>query len=113
MTVAKIVEELEAQGQEGYRKILRKHGVQDPMFGVKIEYLKKIQKRVKRDYQLALDLYDTGIYDAMYLAGLIADDRQMTKQDLRRWLKTASCDALREFTVAWVASESAHGCELG
>ena len=49
MTVAKIVEELEAQGQEGYRKILRKHGVQDPMFGVKIEYLKKIQKRVKRD----------------------------------------------------------------
>lgn len=113
MTVAKIVEELEAQGQEGYRKILRKHGVQDPMFGVKIEYLKKIQKRVKRDYQLALDLYDTGIYDAMYLAGLIADDRQMTKQDLRRWLKTASCDALREFTVAWVASESAHGWELG
>jgi hypothetical protein len=36
-----------------------------------VEELKKIQKRIKKDYQLALDLYDTGIYDAMYLAGLI------------------------------------------
>ena len=49
----------------------------------------------------------------MYLAGLIADDHQMTKPDLRRWLKTATCDAIREFTVAWVASESSHGWELG
>ena len=32
------------------------------------------QKRIKMDYQLALDLYETGNYDAMYLAGLIADD---------------------------------------
>ena len=48
--------------------------------------LKKIQKRVKKDYRLALDLYDTGIYDAMYLAGLIADDAKMTKKDLERWV---------------------------
>ena len=112
MTAAEIVEELKSQGQENYRKILRNHGVQEPMFGVKIEYLKMIQKRVKRDYELALDLYDTGIYDAMYLAGLIADDHQMTKQDLRRWLKKANCDAIRQYTVPWVASESSHGWEL-
>src|SRR5947209_7953223 len=49
-----------------------KHGAREPFFGVKIEDLKKIQKRIKKDYQLALDLYATGISDAMYLAGLIA-----------------------------------------
>jgi 3-methyladenine DNA glycosylase AlkD len=112
MTATEIVEELKTQGQESYRKVLRNHGVQEPMLGVKIEYLKKIQKRIKRDYQLALDLYETGIYDAMYLAGLIADDHQMTKQDLRRWLKKANSDAIREFTVPWVASEGSHGWEL-
>jgi 3-methyladenine DNA glycosylase AlkD len=112
MTAAEILEELKSQGQESYRKILRNHGIHEPLFGVKIEYLKKIQKRVKHDYQLALDLYDTGIYDAMYLAGLIADDPKMTKQDLRRWLKQATCDALRQYTIPWVASGSKHGHEL-
>jgi hypothetical protein len=48
---------------------------------VKVEELKKIQKQIKKDYQLALDLYDTGVYDAMYLAGLIADDLKMSKKD--------------------------------
>jgi hypothetical protein len=48
----------------------------------------------------------------MYLAGLIADDARMTKQDLRRWLKQATCTALCEYTVPWVAAESPHGRDL-
>jgi hypothetical protein len=32
------------------------HGAQEPCLGVKVEDMKKIQKRVKMDYQLALDL---------------------------------------------------------
>ena len=59
------------------------------------------------DYQLALDLYDTGNYDAMYLAGLIADDARMTKKDLQRWVKKAY-----GVTVPWVAAGSPHGWAL-
>jgi 3-methyladenine DNA glycosylase AlkD len=99
MTAKEIVEQLKPLGAESYRKVLRNHGVPEPLFGVKIEHLKKIQSRVKKDYQLALDLYDTGIYDAMYLAGLIADDLKMTKQDLRHWLDKANCSMLSEYTV--------------
>jgi 3-methyladenine DNA glycosylase AlkD len=112
MTAAEIINELKPLGRDGYKKILLNHGVQEPVFGVKIEDLKKIQKRVKKDYQLALDLYDTGVYDAMYLAGLIADDLKMTKKDLQHWLDKANCPALVDFTVAWVAAESNHGREL-
>ena len=79
MTAEQIVEEIRPLGTEGYRKVLRNHGVPEPLFGVKISEMKKIQQRVKKDYRLALDLFDTGIYDAMYLAGLIADDPKMTK----------------------------------
>jgi len=112
MTAAEIVAELKPLGAEGYRKILRNHGVPEPMFGVKVEYLKKIQKRIKKDYQLALDLFETGIYDAMYLAGLIADDAKMTKKDLRHWVEKANCQTLCGYTVAWVAAEGLHGHEL-
>ena len=112
MTADEIVSELKSLGADGYKKILLNHGIQEPVFGVKIEYLKKIQKRVKKDYQLALELYDTGIYDAMYLAGLIADDLKMTRKDLQHWLDKTNSSTLSESTVAWVAAESRHGWEL-
>jgi 3-methyladenine DNA glycosylase AlkD len=88
------------------------HGAQEPCLGVKVEDMKKIQKRVKMDYQLALDLYDTGIADAMYLAGLIADDAKMTKKDLQKWVENATWGMVAEYTVPWVASASPHGREI-
>src|SRR5262249_13888466 len=112
MTADEIVEEIRPLGSDSYKKVIFKHGVQEPCFGVKVEELKKIQKRVKKDYQLALDLYDTGIYDAMYLAGLIADDARMTKKDLQHWLDKATSPALAQYTVPWVAAGSPHGREL-
>lgn len=112
MTAQEIISQLEPLGSEGYRRILRNHGVPNPMFGVKIEELKKFQKAIKKDYRLALDLYDTGIYDAMYLAGLIADESKMTKDDLRRWLHQAPNKEAAEFAVAWVAADGPHGWDL-
>jgi hypothetical protein len=75
--------------------------------------LKKIQKVIKVDYQLAKDLYSTGNADAMYLAGLIADDAKMTKKDLNEWAKQAHSDNISGYTVPWVAAESNHGYALG
>jgi len=112
MTATDIVQELESLGSASIKKVLLKHGIKEPLLGVKVEDLKKIQKRIKKDYQLALDLYDTGIYDAMYLAGLIADDLKMTKKDLQHWVDTATSDALCGYTVSWVAAESLHGWDL-
>lgn len=112
MTAAEIMQELEALGSESIRKVLRNHGARDPFFGVKIGDLKKIQKRIKQNYQLALDLYNTGNYDAMYLAGLIADDARMTKKDLQGWIKNAYCGPIAASAVAWVAAGSPHGHAL-
>ncbi|MFO0864228.1 MAG: DNA alkylation repair protein [Gemmataceae bacterium] len=112
MTAAKILDELKTMGSESIKKVLMKHGAQEPIFGVKIEDMKKIVKRIKKDHQLALELYDTGVYDAMYLAGLIADDAKMTKKDLNRWVKAAYCYGISEYTVPWVASSGPHGWDL-
>jgi 3-methyladenine DNA glycosylase AlkD len=112
MTVDEIMTELQSRGDANIKKILLKHGVKEPFFGVKIEYLKPIQKKVKKDYQLAKDLYATGNADAMYLAGLIADDAQMTKADLQTWVEQAVSDNINGFTVPWVAAEGKYGYEL-
>src|SRR5262245_35815591 len=112
MTAAELVAELQRLGTDSYKKVLLKHGAQEPVIGVKIEDLKKIQKRVKQDYHLALALYETGIYDAMYLAGLIADDARMSRKDLQHWVEAATCATLSEYTVPWVAAGSKHGQAL-
>lgn len=112
MTAKETLEELKPLGSDSYKRVIFNHGVKEPCFGVKIGDLQKIQKRIKKDYQLALDLYDTGNYDAMYLAGLIADDAQMTKKDLQRWIANATHSPLAGSTVPWVAAGSPHGWEL-
>lgn len=111
-TAAEIVAELQKLGSESIKKVLLKHGAREPFFGVKVEDLKKIQKRVKKDHALALALFDTGISDAQYLAGLIADPPQMTRAQLQKWAKTASWGMVSEYTVPWVAAESRFGPEL-
>ena len=113
MTAQEILDELAPLGRESYKRLLMKnYSVREPCFGVPISELKKFQKRIKMDYQLALDLYDSGNYDAMYLAGLIADDARMTKKDLQRWADHAAAGALSGSTVPWVAAGSAHGREM-
>jgi 3-methyladenine DNA glycosylase AlkD len=112
MTAREILDDLKKLGNESYKAIIMKHGVREPCFGVKIEDLKKIQKRIKKDYQLALDLFATGNSDAMYLAGLIADDARMTRKDLQAWADKAVAPLHCEYTVAWVTAGSPFGHEL-
>jgi 3-methyladenine DNA glycosylase AlkD len=112
LTAKEIMAELRSKGSDSIKKILLKHGVQEPLFGVKVEHLKAIQKKIKKDYQLAKDLYDTGNADAMYLAGLIADDKKMTMADLQSWVKQAVSLNISEYTVPWVAAEGLYGYEL-
>jgi 3-methyladenine DNA glycosylase AlkD len=113
MTAKEVLSQLKEMGSESIRKILEKHGAPSNQYGVKVEDLKKIQKKVKKDYALSLELYDSGISDAQYLAGLIADESKMTKKDLQHWADTASWHQMNEYTVAWIAAESDHGWELG
>jgi len=48
----------------------------------------------------------------MYLAGLIADESQISREQLNDWADKAYWYYLSDFTVAWVAAESPHGWDL-
>lgn len=113
MTVQEIMTELKKKGSENIKKIFLNHGAKEPLYGVRIADLKTIQKKIKKDHQLAMDLFNTGNYDARYLAGLIADESKMSKKDIQSWAENAGSPGISEYTVAWVAAESPFGWELG
>jgi len=113
MTTEQVMKELEKKGSPQIKKILQNHGGKEPMFGVRVGDLKVIQKKVKKDHELAMSLYNTGNYDAMYLAGLIADESKMSKKDIEQWAERSPGHGITEYTVSWVAAESDFGWELG
>lgn len=112
MTVDDVMRHLADHGNNGAKTVLKRHGARDPFFGTRIADMKTLTRKIRKDYELSLALYDTGNSDAMYFAGLIADETRMTEKDLRRWVEQAYWYLLAECTVAWVASETPFGAEL-
>lgn len=112
MTYDETMQELEKLGSEQTKKIYHNHGVKEPYFGVKIGDLKKLVKHVKKNDELALQLYDSGNHDAMYLAGLSVDPKKMSKETLQEWVKKAYWYMVAEYTVAQVTAESEYALEL-
>lgn len=113
MTAKEILLELEGYGNKQTKSTLSKHGAKEPFFGVKVADLKKILKKTKKNHQLSLDLYKTGNSDAMYLAGLMADETKITEAQLNEWIDAAYWYYLSEYAVPWVAAETNFGFELG
>jgi 3-methyladenine DNA glycosylase AlkD len=113
MTSKQVLDELKKMGSASIKKILLAHGAKEPLYGVKIGDMKTLVKKIKKDYPLSKELYDSGVYDAMYMAALIADESKMNKKEIQGWAEKANCYGLSEYSVAWVAAESPFGWELG
>ena len=113
MTANEILIELEKYGDAQTKKTLLKHGAREPFFGVKVGDLKKILKKTKKNHELSLELYRTGNSDAMYLAGLMADEHKISESQLDEWIDKAYWFYLSEFAVPWVASETDFGFDIG
>lgn len=105
MTLEEVMRELELKASPTTKKTLMRHGAPEPLFGVKIGDLKPIQKKLKGQQELALELFSTGNSDAMYLAGLVANGAKMTKKQLETWVNNASWSMLAGYTVPWVTAE--------
>jgi 3-methyladenine DNA glycosylase AlkD len=71
---------LNKKGNEQRRQFFMRHGANNRLYGVSVADMKVIAKTIKGKQDLACELYGTGNYDAMYLAGMVADGKQMTKK---------------------------------
>ena len=112
MTLDQVMSELKAKGSETTKRTLLRHGAKEPFFGVKIGDMKDILKKIKGDQPLALQLYATGISDAQYLAGMVADGRKMTAAQLQRWADTAAWKMIAAYAVPWLTVENPEGLAL-
>ena len=111
MKTTDVMTALEKLGSPQTKKTYLRHGCPEPFFGVKIADMKALIKKLKihHDTALAKELYRTGNSDAMYLAGLICDGRQLTRRDLDEWANNATWHMLSGSTVPWAAVDQPEG----
>jgi 3-methyladenine DNA glycosylase AlkD len=112
MTLDQVMDALAVKANPATKRTYLRHGACEPLFGVRIGDLKPLQKKLKGDQELAMQLYATKNSDAMYLAGLIANGAQMTRKDLNQWAAAATWHMIAGCTVAWVAAEHPDAIEL-
>lgn len=107
-----VAEQLSALGSEQTRKTWRRHGIPEPMYGVKYGDLEKLRKQLGRDHALAQALWRTGNHDARVLAAMIADPGAMDAAALRAWQRDIPCGALSDAFVTHVAGPAPAGRAL-
>jgi len=56
-------------------------------YGVAKPKMDELARRIGRDHQLALNLWDTGVHDAKILAGMIDDPAKVTAAQMNRWAR--------------------------
>lgn len=101
-----VMYELESLGKERLKKTYISNGAHEPLFGVATGGMKPLAKKIKINQTLADQLYDTGNYDAMYFAGIIADPMTMTEADFERWMDGAYFYMLSDYVVAVTLAET-------
>lgn len=114
MDVQTIMNILQEHSDVETKRILLRHGVSEPFFGVRVGEMEKIIKehKLRNKTELGLLLYDTDNADAMYLAGLIVKATEMTCDHLQHWVERSRYNMTSEYTIPQVAADSGHGLEL-
>jgi len=58
----------------------------DQRMGVSVPDMRKIAKDAGKNHQLALDLWDTGVPEAMIVAGMVAEAEKLTEEEMEDWV---------------------------
>lgn len=94
MKCAEVMQALKGYGSEQTRKTYRRHGIVGDLYGVKHGDLAKLRRKTGVDQALALELWQTGNFDARVFATQIADPARMRVKDLEAWRKDLDGHAL-------------------
>lgn len=106
MEFKEIMYSLESLGSDRMKKYYMSQGAREPLFGAATGPMKPLAKKIKNDQEVAEKLYATGNYDAMYLAGMIANVKEMTPSDFHRWMEGAYFYMISDFIVAVTLAET-------
>jgi 3-methyladenine DNA glycosylase AlkD len=86
-TIDEVLLALQAKAKPGNVEGMARFAiVGDQRMGVSVPDMRKIAKSVGKNHQLALDLWETGVPEAMIVAGMIAESKKLTEEQMEDWV---------------------------
>jgi 3-methyladenine DNA glycosylase AlkD len=98
--VAEILRWLERRGTRRVRDdMVNRYGIVTPKaFGVPVGTMQQLARRLGRDHDLALELWETGWYEARMLTSFVDEPERVTAAQMDRWVRDFDnwgiCDTL-------------------
>lgn len=87
-TCARALEELRALGERRNVQGMARFGIHAKIaYGVAKPKMDALARRIGKDHQLALDLWDSGVHDARILAGMIDLPREVSSAQMEGWVR--------------------------
>jgi 3-methyladenine DNA glycosylase AlkD len=108
MIAAEALDELAALGSEQTRKIYRRYGVGDNVYGVSYADFKRLVKKLKVNHGIAQALWASGNHDARILATMIADPRQADAALLDGWARDLQNHVVAEALSTFASKTPLH-----
>ena len=103
MNAQEILATLKKLGKPQTAAIYRRHGSGDNVFGTLTSEIGKIQKKIKVDHALAMELWKTGNAEARILALQVADPKKLTRTIADGFVKDGSVRYIGPYLSGLVA----------
>ena len=87
MNVTDVLNDLKAKSDPENIEGMKRYGIRfKEAYGVRVPELRTYAKKIKRNHELALELWATEIHDARLLATMIDDPKQVTESQMEEWV---------------------------
>lgn len=99
ISIEEVLRKLKSKAKPEQLEGMAKYGMKvEKRLGVAIPELRSIAKEIGKDHKLALNLWKTGIAEAMILAGMVDNPEEVTEIQMEDWVKGINswdvCDQL-------------------
>ncbi|MGW8227152.1 MAG: DNA alkylation repair protein [Anaerolineales bacterium] len=86
-TVEEVMQQLESKAKPDQLEGMARFAiVGEQRMGVSVPDMRKIAKSIGKNHRLALDLWDTGVPEAMIVAGMVAEAEKLTEEQMEDWV---------------------------
>lgn len=99
MKLDEIIKDLKAKENQINKEGMARFGINvEKAFGISMKYLREFGRKIGKNHQLALDLWETGFHETRLLATIIDEPDKVTKSQVKKWIKNVNswdlCDQL-------------------
>lgn len=88
MDYKEVMERLKSLENQKNREGMARYGIRtDRAYGISLPILRGIAKEIRRDHELSIRLWKSGIHEARMLASFIGEPGKVTEKQMEEWVK--------------------------